>query len=126
MPFSSDPGGARAVCSHEPTERTLHLTDGVWTLGWGGTTKFPYASKTPSAWLAGCTALLSLLLAGLVASLQSTGERASALAAERTKNWKLASPCIRPMLRIAPSPSLRANMSRRQKPYADEKPASWE
>ena len=46
---------------------------------------FPSLSKTPSAWAAGSTALLSLLLAGLVMSLQSTGRRASALATERTK-----------------------------------------
>jgi signal transduction histidine kinase/integral membrane sensor domain MASE1 len=81
--FSSDPArpGAR------PFARTsqLQLADNVWTLGWNSTSKFPYASKTPSAWLAGCTALLSLLLAGLVASLQSFGKRASALAAERTR-----------------------------------------
>ncbi len=63
----------------------LQLADNVWAMGWNSTSKFPYTSKGPAAWLAGCTALLSLLLAGLVASLQSVGERASALAAERTK-----------------------------------------
>jgi signal transduction histidine kinase len=81
--FSSDP--ARPGTSHYARTTQLQLADNLWTLGWNGTSKFPYTSKTPSAWLAGCTALLSLLLAGLVASLQSVGERASALAAERTK-----------------------------------------
>jgi len=63
----------------------LQLADNVWTFTWNSTSKFPSGSKSPSAWLAGCTALLALLLAGLVTSLQSFGRRASALAAERTK-----------------------------------------
>jgi signal transduction histidine kinase/integral membrane sensor domain MASE1 len=80
--FSSDNGPAR-----RKFERTTTMAlDGVrWTLGWDRTAKFPAVSKTPAAWAAGCTALLSLLLAGLVVNLQSTGRRASALAAERTK-----------------------------------------
>ncbi len=70
-----------------PAERTtkLDLAGSTWTLGWNRTPRFPYVSKTPSAWAAGCTALLSLLLAGLVVSLQSTGQRASSLAEERTR-----------------------------------------
>jgi len=64
----------------------MELADNTWTLGWNRTRQFPYQSKTPSAWVAGCAALLSLMMAGLVASLQSTGKRASALAAERTKD----------------------------------------
>ena len=64
----------------------LKLLGNTWTLGWNKTAAFPAVSKTPSSWVAGCTALLSLLLAGLVASLQTTGERASALAVERTKD----------------------------------------
>jgi signal transduction histidine kinase/CheY-like chemotaxis protein len=64
---------------------TLELAGNAWTLGWNRTPRFPSLSKTPSAWAAGSTALLSLLLAGLVMSLQSTGRRASALATERTK-----------------------------------------
>ena len=68
-------------------ERTtkLQLSGSAWSLGWNRTPRFPSLSKTPSAWAAGSTALLSLLLAGLVMSLQSTGRRAAALAAERTK-----------------------------------------
>ena len=81
--FSSDPAPRRARQFARTTQ--LQLADNVWTLGWNSTSKFPYGSKTPSAWLAGCTALLSLMLAGLVTSLQSFGARASALAAERTK-----------------------------------------
>jgi len=69
-------------------ERTteLELAGSTWKLGWSRTPQFPYLSKTPSAWVAGCTALLSLLLAGLVVNLQSTGQRASALAEERTRD----------------------------------------
>ena len=63
----------------------LQLAGNVWTLGWNRTPRFPFESKTPSAWVAGCAALLSLMMAGLVASLQSTGKRAASLAAERTK-----------------------------------------
>jgi signal transduction histidine kinase/integral membrane sensor domain MASE1 len=65
---------------------TLELAGSTWKLGWNRTPKFPYLSKTPSAWAAGCTALLSLLLAGLVVNLQSTGQRASALAEDRTRD----------------------------------------
>jgi signal transduction histidine kinase/integral membrane sensor domain MASE1 len=65
---------------------TLDLAGSTWKLGWSRTPKFPYLSKTPSAWAAGCTALLSLLLAGLVVNLQSTGQRASALAEDRTRD----------------------------------------
>jgi len=81
--FSSQPKSARRI----PFERTtkLELSGSAWSLGWNRTQKFPSLSKTPSAWAAGSTALLSLLLAGLVMSLQSTGRRASALAAKRTK-----------------------------------------
>jgi signal transduction histidine kinase/integral membrane sensor domain MASE1 len=63
----------------------VDLAGSTWTLSWNRKPKFPYLSKTPSAWAAGCTALLSLLLAGLVVNLQSTGQRASALAEERTR-----------------------------------------
>ncbi|HEX5227798.1 MAG TPA: CHASE domain-containing protein [Bryobacteraceae bacterium] len=62
------------------------LEGSAWSLGWNRTPRFPLLSKTPSAWAAGSTALLSLLLAGLVMSLQTTGRRASALATERTKD----------------------------------------
>ena len=63
----------------------LEMAGNAWSLGWNRTPRFPSLSKTPSAWAAGSTALLSLLLAGLVMSLQSTGRRATALATERTK-----------------------------------------
>ncbi len=65
--------------------RKLLVAGRVWTLGWNRTLRFPYISRMPVRLVAGCMALLALLLAGLVVSLQSTGRRAAALAAKRTK-----------------------------------------
>ena len=77
------PGGPQA-------ERINHLTLGGsrWTLSWRRLPSFPFLSRTPSAWAAGCSALLSLLLASLVMTLQSTKKRASLLAAEQTAELK--------------------------------------
>ena len=73
--FASAPRAAR----RHAFERTTRLTLGgrTWILGWDRLPGFPSVSKTPSAWAAGCTALLSLLLAGLVLMLQTTGRRAA-------------------------------------------------
>ncbi|HEY6345068.1 MAG TPA: ATP-binding protein [Bryobacteraceae bacterium] len=65
---------------------TMAVASNKWVLRWRRNAKFPSVSKTASAWVAGCSGLLSLLLAGLVMSLQSTGKRASELASERTKD----------------------------------------
>jgi signal transduction histidine kinase/DNA-binding response OmpR family regulator len=81
--FASGPVPPK-VHPFERTER-MELAGSTWLLGWRRTPQFPLLSKTPSAWTAGCTGLLSLLLAGLVMSVHSTGRRASELAAERTK-----------------------------------------
>ncbi|HUR57875.1 MAG TPA: CHASE domain-containing protein [Opitutaceae bacterium] len=53
-------------------------------LGWQRGPKFPVAEKTPARWVAASLGLATLLLAGLVMSLQSVGQRANAIAAERT------------------------------------------
>jgi len=68
------------------SDRITHVTLGgnTWTLAWNRLPAFPYVSRTPSAWAAGCTAMLSLFLACLILSLQSTRRRAAALAAEQT------------------------------------------
>ena len=65
--------------------RKVAVEGRVWTLGWNRTPRFPYISRMPIRLVAGCMALLALLLAGLVVSLQSTGRRAAALAAKKTK-----------------------------------------
>ena len=59
--------------------RVTHLTLGghSWTLVWTPEPDFPFQSRTPYALAAGCTALLSLLLAALVLMLQTTRQRAS-------------------------------------------------
>ena len=82
--FASDGPGKTAQRFERTTQ--LSLAGSTWTLSWSRKPAFPYLSKTPSAWAAGCTALLSLLLAGLVVNLQSTGQRASALAEDRTRD----------------------------------------
>jgi len=86
--FASGPAPPKV----HPFERVkkMELAGSAWLMGWRRTPQFPLLSKTPSAWTAGCTGLLSLLLAGLVMSLQSTGRRASELATERTKELALA------------------------------------
>ena len=67
-------------------ERTtqLSVTGMNWTLAWNRTGQYPFISKASAAWAAGCAACLTLILAGLVMSLQSSGHRAARLAAERT------------------------------------------
>jgi signal transduction histidine kinase/CheY-like chemotaxis protein/integral membrane sensor domain MASE1 len=82
--FRSQPASPAGRLRFERTTK-LELSGSTWSMGWNRTPRFPSLSKTPSAWAAGSTALLSLLLAGLVMSLQTTGRRASALASERTK-----------------------------------------
>ena len=53
-------------------------------LGWQRGPKFPVAKKSPALWAASSLGIATLLLAGLVMSLQSVGRRANAIAAERT------------------------------------------
>jgi len=54
------------------------------TFGWNRGTGFTAEQSTAAVWASACSALLSLLLACLVASLQSVSERANRIAAERT------------------------------------------
>ena len=63
---------------HSPGERVTRLTLGgqLWTLAWRPQPDFPYLSRGPFTLAAGCTALLSLLLSGLVLTLQTTRRRA--------------------------------------------------
>jgi len=57
----------------------LRVPGSTWLLGWNRTPNFPSASRMPSALVAGCTALLTLLLAAFVVTLQSSRRRATAL-----------------------------------------------
>lgn len=53
-------------------------------LGWQRGPRFPVADKLPAIWATGSLAIATLLLAGLITSLQSVGRRAHAIAAVRT------------------------------------------
>lgn len=61
-------------------EWITHLKIGggrVWTLAWRRLPTFPYLSRTPAALTAGCAAVLSLLLVGLISALQTRSRDAA-------------------------------------------------
>jgi len=62
----------------------LQLYGRTITLGWKRNGGFLTADNTALTWAAAFAAAIALLLAGLVATLQSVGRRARAIAAERT------------------------------------------
>jgi len=62
----------------------LSLYGATWKLGWDRGAQFDPVSPASSAWAAGSTSMVPLLLAGLVMSLQSTSRRAAAMVKERT------------------------------------------
>ena len=67
--FSSN----QAPAATEPLEHVTRLDlDGAsWILGWNRTPRFPFVSRAPSAWAVGFSALVTLLVAGLIVRLQS-------------------------------------------------------
>ncbi len=75
--------------SNEPRPRFERVTEmpmagQPFQLGWQRGPKFPVADTSSATWVAGSLAFATLLLAGLVTSLQSVGRRAHAIAAKRT------------------------------------------
>lgn len=64
------------------TEMTL--AGQVFQLGWQRGPEFPATERSPAVWVAVSTGFATLLLAGLVTSLQSVGRRANAIARTRT------------------------------------------
>ena len=60
------------------------------TFRWTSGADFAVMSRAPAEWAAACVALVSLLLAGFVMSLQTAGRSAEALVAERTAALALA------------------------------------
>jgi two-component system, sensor histidine kinase and response regulator len=62
----------------------LRLYGRTLTLGWRRNAGFVTADNTALTWAAAFAAAISLLLAGLMVTLQSVGHRARAIAAERT------------------------------------------
>jgi signal transduction histidine kinase/DNA-binding response OmpR family regulator len=63
---------------------TLEFAGTVWTVGWNRGASYSPISRQPALWAGGFAMLASLLLAGLVANLQTTSRRAAAMVAERT------------------------------------------
>jgi PAS domain S-box-containing protein len=78
---AGEPGAGRPAF-----ERVSQLTlaGEPFTLGWQRGPRFPAADRTAVPWVAGSMGAATLLLAGLVASLQSFGQRARELANRRT------------------------------------------
>ncbi len=66
-----------------------------FTLGWNRGPDFSAASISGPLWAAVCSALVSLLLAGLVIVLQSINRRALSIVAERTAELSLADAALR-------------------------------
>ena len=62
----------------------ISLAGQPFQLGWQRGPKFPVAARAPAVWVASSLAVATLLLAGLITSLQSVGRRATAIATERT------------------------------------------
>jgi PAS domain S-box-containing protein len=62
----------------------ITLAGEPFLLGWRRGPKFPAVEKSPALWVAGSLGVATLLLAGLVTSLQSVGRRARAIASART------------------------------------------
>jgi len=62
----------------------LKLAGRLLTLGWNHGPGFAPQDNTAAIWASACSAVVTLLLACLVTSLQSIGTRANAIAAERT------------------------------------------
>ena len=81
--YASDGAGSGPLPRFERVTEMV-IAGQPFQLGWRRGTSFPPAEKTPATWAAGSLALATLLLAGLVTSLQSVGRRANAIAAART------------------------------------------
>jgi PAS domain S-box-containing protein len=81
--YVSDSSGSEALPTFERVTG-ITMAGQPFQLGWQRGSKFPTVNQAPAIWAAGSLAVATLLLAGLVTSLQSVGRRATAIAAERT------------------------------------------
>ncbi|MCX6956100.1 MAG: CHASE domain-containing protein [Verrucomicrobia bacterium] len=77
--------GAPIVLPKFDRVTTVEMADQRFALGWRRGPKYVDAEPGPMAWAAASFTFATLLLAGLVQSLQSTGQRARDLAEERTR-----------------------------------------
>jgi signal transduction histidine kinase len=72
--------------SARPFERTTQITlaNTTWTIGWDRGPSFNSESRAPAVWAAGSVGLVSVLLAALLISMQTTSRRAAAIVHQRT------------------------------------------
>jgi signal transduction histidine kinase len=71
---------------HRSFERAaqMKLAGANWTMGWNRGSGFEVVSRAPAAWAAAGVELVSLLLAGLIMTFQTTNRRAADMVRERT------------------------------------------
>ncbi len=86
---SADPGEEIFADASSPRTKLEMVTQSVlarrtFTFGWRRAPGFELTGDSTAAWAGAGTALIALLLACLVMTLESVGRRATALAAERT------------------------------------------
>jgi PAS domain S-box-containing protein len=81
--YASDGANANPL-PHFERVTEMAMAGQSFLLGWRRGPTFPVTEKSPALWAAGSLALATLLLAGLVTSLQSAGRRANAMVEERT------------------------------------------
>jgi signal transduction histidine kinase/integral membrane sensor domain MASE1 len=74
----------RSASSNYEYTTELKLADAKWIVGWDRGPSFGGASRAAAAWSSICVALISLLLAGLVMSLQTASRRTALTVKERT------------------------------------------
>ena len=81
--YSSETGGRSPPAKFERVTE-LELEGQRFQLGWQRGPQYPVAGASPMVWAAASFAIATLLLAGLVTSLQTFRQRAERLATERT------------------------------------------
>jgi PAS domain S-box-containing protein len=81
--YSSDGPGDGLLPNFERVTE-MEMAGQRFQLAWRRGPKFPALNKSSAIWTSTSCAIATLLLAGLVMSLQSVGQRARAIAAERT------------------------------------------
>jgi signal transduction histidine kinase/CheY-like chemotaxis protein/integral membrane sensor domain MASE1 len=77
-------GSNSNAASHYAATTRVTIAGRELTLAWNRGTAFAAQQSTAAVWASACSAVLSLLLACLIASLESVGRRANTIAAERT------------------------------------------
>ncbi len=82
--YASEAGGLNAPLPRFERVTQMTMAGQPFLLAWQRGPNFPPAEKSPAVWVAASLGFATLLLAGLVTSLQSVGHRARAIAAART------------------------------------------